>query len=742
MIPPPDDFPLPTISRKAADRGRFFDARPPVVQQILRTRDPKVLVCGPLGCVAGETRLYDPITGESPTFLDLFKQGLRPTVQTLNGPVLATVPFRKGHNKLYRVRTGTGRSFLATADHRVLTPRGWTAVSSVYQNELIAISQPCPRASNSESDQLSYLGGVPRSTHTRRDYQDRCLMGYRHDGEQLHRSSNTCRFSAPSRDGVLEHNRGYQRVDVQEFSQGYIHHNPSLGHRAIDGYSPSFFATAHSVFDAHAGILAPSAASCLFASQSQTCLSQLKPFPSRSRCVDSKPHSYFRSVSNLAVSGTACWDRVVSITYERTDEYFDLHVPGEENYLAEGVFHHNTGKTRAALEKCRGALLKYPGARGLLLRSVRKWMTNSALVTWEEKVVLKEELVPDKIRRDHRSEYRFRNGSTLVVAGLDDPVAVRSSDYDFAFILEATEVSREAVEEVEGRLRYGLMPYQFLLMDCNPGPPTHWLKQDADAGKLTYIDTRHRDNPFLFNQGTGQWTRIGEQYMTRLENLTGSRRLRLRDGKWVQAEGVVYENWDITVHAVGAFPIPAHWSRYLSIDFGFTNPMVWQWWALDDDDRAHLYREFYCTQWLVEDVCKLVKDNNWWGDPRPRELICDHDAEGRATIERHLEVSTTPANKAVTAGIQDLDARLRAAGDGKPRLFVHRGALIHEPDDLLRDQQKPTSTLDEFDAYVWDPKAKKGEQPLKQNDHGMDAARYFAAHVAEHNPQATRGFYE
>src|SRR6516225_11202865 len=67
------------------------------------------------------------------------------------------------------------------------------------------------------------------------------------------------------------------------------------------------------------------------------------------------------------------------------------------------------GKTRLLLEKVRACCLKYPRCRWLLLRSVRTWLTHSALVTWEEKVLEPGLLRPDKVRRANRSEYRFRN---------------------------------------------------------------------------------------------------------------------------------------------------------------------------------------------------------------------------------------------------------------------------------------------------------------------------------------------
>src|SRR5262245_14676905 len=82
-----------------------------------------------------------------------------------------------------------------------------------------------------------------------------------------------------------------------------------------------------------------------------------------------------------------------------------------------------TGTTHVYLERRRSCGLKDPRMRGVILRSVRKWLTNSALVTWEEKVLEPGLLVPDRIQRANRSEYRFKNGSVVVVAGLDDAQA-------------------------------------------------------------------------------------------------------------------------------------------------------------------------------------------------------------------------------------------------------------------------------------------------------------------------------
>src|SRR5262249_27220491 len=99
-------------------------------------------------------------------------------------------------------------------------------------------------------------------------------------------------------------------------------------------------------------------------------------------------------------------------------------------------------------------------------------------------------------------------------------------------------------EKVTTRLRNGVMPYQQLIADTNPDRPTHWLKQRCDAGRTLLLESRHEDNPVLWDMKAKAWTRIGTDYLAKLGALTGPRKLRLRDGRWVQAEGVVYEGWD------------------------------------------------------------------------------------------------------------------------------------------------------------------------------------------------------
>ncbi|MFD9618491.1 phage terminase large subunit [Streptomyces virginiae] len=395
-----------------------------------------------------------------------------------------------------------------------------------------------------------------------------------------------------------------------------------------------------------------------------------------------------------------------------------------------------TGKSRACLEKLHLLALMHPGMRGLIVRKTLASLGSTGLVTFREHVA-KEALESGVVQwyggsPQESPQYRYSNGSVLVVGGMDKASRIMSSEYDVVYVQEAIELTEDDWEAITTRLRNGKISFQQLMADTNPSVPTHWLKRRCDRGSTVMLNCRHEDNPVLFHDGV--LTPSGEAYIGKLEALTGVRHSRLRKGQWVAAEGLIYENFDPSVHLIAPFEIPEEWTRWWVVDFGFTNPFVLQWWAEDPDGRLYLYREIYRTRRLVEDhardALKLMQDvDGNWTEPRPRAVICDHDAEDRATLHRHLGLATTAAKKTVSDGIQAVQSRLKAADDGKPRVFILRGALV-ERDTALEEAKRPASTEEEIVGYVWDSAPGKApkETPVKENDHGMDCLRYMAAH--------------
>lgn len=410
-----------------------------------------------------------------------------------------------------------------------------------------------------------------------------------------------------------------------------------------------------------------------------------------------------------------------------------------------------TGKSRAWLELANALAEKYPKSRQLFVRKTRVSLTQSILVTWERDV--QPHCDVGRMSKPVRDEYRYPNGSVIVCGGMDNPDAILSTEYDLIYTFEAREFTPTDWETLITRLSNNRVPYQKLLGDTNPDKPTHFLKnRERDQG-LAMLPTRHQDNPVLFDREKGDWTEFGLRYMARLEKLTGVRYYRYVKGLWVAAEGVIYDEFDRDRHVLEwrskVFPfkspaeLPVNWRVVRAVDFGFTNPFVCQWWAIDPDGRIYLILEWVRSRMLVEDHArKILEAERRHGlTGRIEATVCDHDAEDRATLERHLKAVTLPAQKAISTGIQSVQSRLKDAGDGRPRLYILSGCLL-ERDPLMDEPEDdspplPQGFLEEVDGYIWDQSVKKGEKPVDKDNHSLDAARYASVY-ADRGPRKTR----
>lgn len=429
-----------------------------------------------------------------------------------------------------------------------------------------------------------------------------------------------------------------------------------------------------------------------------------------------------------------------------------------------------TGKSVASLAKLHYICEKVPNVRCLIVRKTRESLTESGLVTLEQKVMGPGHPVARGAQRRIRQSYTYPNGSVIVVGGMDKASKIMSTEYDLIYVQECIELHEPDWEALLTRLRNGRLPYQQILADTNPDTPTHWIKQRAAAGKLHLFDSRHEDNPRLYDAdapGGGRWTEEGRKYLALLDQLTGPRYQRLRRGLWVQAEGAVYDTFDRNIHVVDGRLLPPEWPRYLSIDFGYVNAFVCLWGAVDPDGRLWIYKQHVQTQKLVEDHAALIKmelgreaalqrarvtrehrakavelgqdgAGRWLLESlaalpqqlRPKAIICDHDAEDRATLERHLGLGTKAAHKLIRPGIQEVAGRLRVQGDGKPRLFITRDSVLAR-DGSMATKKLPIGIAEEMEGYVWDEAGgrKKGEEPVDKNNHCCDALRYLVAEL-------------
>jgi len=393
------------------------------------------------------------------------------------------------------------------------------------------------------------------------------------------------------------------------------------------------------------------------------------------------------------------------------------------------------GKSRLGAEKIHGFMLKYPSAQGLMLRKTRESMTNSTVLFFERGIAGR---TPFCTHVPSKNRFEYSNNSILTYGGMKDEdqrEKIRSvgqaGGVDIAWMEEAAEFTRADFDELLARMRGIAAPWRQVILSTNPDADTHWINRDLIiGGQARVFYSSAKDNPVN-----------PADYLSTLDKLTGVRRDRLRDGKWVAAEGLVWDNYDPSIHLIDRFPIPAEWRRTRSVDFGYTNPFVCQWWAVDPDGRLYRYREIYRSQRIVEDHAKRIVELS--KGEAIEATVADHDAEDRATLQRH-GIPTAPARKEVSTGVQAVEQRLRVQGDGKPRLYLMRDSLV-DRDKALEAVHLPTCTEEEILAYVW-PKAADGkpikEQPVKMNDHGCDAMRYLVMRFEQRGGRITSLFEE
>ena len=381
-----------------------------------------------------------------------------------------------------------------------------------------------------------------------------------------------------------------------------------------------------------------------------------------------------------------------------------------------------SGKTALITEYLVRRALHYPGSRQL---AARKYRTHAKTSLWND--TFRRYLsanVPHEWYQLSESELtvRFRNGSTITVGGMDNAdrlEKILGNEYITVFLNEATQLSYEAMQMAATRLAQriadsrGRFAIPKLILDCNPRGPRHWLH---------YVGVRQLDPetekplPDADRWGRLNWSaydnraNLPPEYLAALEALPEIMRERMLNGVWRDNQGAVYSEFDEDQHTVEPFAVPAEWKRIRAIDFGFTNPFVCLWGALDPDGRLYIYREHYKAGVRTAEHAQIIRRLS--GDERYLQTAADHDAGERAELTA-AGIHTEAAVKNVALGIQCVKNRLAVQGDGKPRLFFFR---------TLKN------TLSEIYDYRWaeaGDEVNAREEPVKLNDHAMDALRYM-----------------
>ena len=105
----------------------------------------------------------------------------------------------------------------------------------------------------------------------------------------------------------------------------------------------------------------------------------------------------------------------------------------------------------------------------------------------------------------------------------------------------------------------------------------------TDDKEIWYEFMQWSDNPYL-----------DKEEVQGLEGCMDERTLQSRKyGKFGASEGLVYPEFDESIHVIEPFPIPKEWQDNISIDPGLNNPLSAHWYAVDFDDTVYVVFEHY-----------------------------------------------------------------------------------------------------------------------------------------------------
>lgn len=269
---------------------------------------------------------------------------------------------------------------------------------------------------------------------------------------------------------------------------------------------------------------------------------------------------------------------------------------------------------------------------------------------------------------------------------------IQGATMEYVYGDEVTTWSEEVFQMLKSRLR---CIHSHFDGTCNPAGPNHWFKRFLDSDADIYQQSYVIDDGVLPSE-------VVSQLKTEYAGTVYYDRYIL--GKWALAEGLIYPMFDNTVPAADR-----PYERYvISMDYGTMNPTAILLWGLCGG-VWYLVQEYYhagretgqqkTDEQYYEDLQQLAGER-----PIERLIIDPSAASFIALVRQRRRFKVVKAKNDVLAGIQNTAS-----------VLSDRRILVN--DCCVR-------TLREFQEYRWDDSSGE-DRPIKENDHAMDAVRYF-----------------
>lgn len=397
----------------------------------------------------------------------------------------------------------------------------------------------------------------------------------------------------------------------------------------------------------------------------------------------------------------------------------------------------------------------YPQCRELIIKSLRIYKA----------------ACPDAEYNGTEHFWKFPSGAKIYFGSMPNQMSYlnyQGLSYSYIAFDELTHFTLEEYEYMISRNRAdgdGLRVY--IRATANPGGIGHgWVKErfitasppnvpytvhseitDKNGKKIKlereriFIPSSVFDNEALLSNDPG--------YLANLAMLPDSQKKALLYGDWDSYEGQVFTEFrnnpdgyisKLYTHVIEPFDIPRTWRRYRTFDFGYSRPFAVQWWAIDYDGRAYLYRQLYGgtntpnqgLKWEPRQIARKIREiedelecgNTITGIADPS--IWDESRGKDGTVIRMFEDEGIFFEKGKNdrlSGKMQCHYRFAFDDEGRPMAYIFNNckAFLRTIPALVYD----TSNVEDVNTAC--------------EDHDYDAMRYFfmANPIASQKPKAS-----
>ena len=249
--------------------------------------------------------------------------------------------------------------------------------------------------------------------------------------------------------------------------------------------------------------------------------------------------------------------------------------------------------------------------------------------------------------------------------------------------------------------------------NCNPDNPYHWFYTDYITND-TIKDKKVWQ--FLMDDNLS----LDPDYMESLKQMyTGVWYERMIEGKWVAAEGRIYDMFDEKAHMIdtqalikqsGLNPKAIKW--VVGCDYGTATVMSWGLYGRLPNGTYLKVKEYYYDAMKM----KVQKTDHEFAEEfdawikasgvRPWAVFCDPSAASWKTELMRRGHVVLNANNDVINGIRQVATMLNTQ-----KFYIDKSCV---------------NTKMEYSTYSWDPMAQKQgkDRPIKEHDHTCDTDRY------------------